>query len=128
MSNRMTDKRLAEKLENATKIVDFLPLIRSEFSKHLFDTISDLAITNLQNLQALKAERKRISELEAQLQAERAVNVAQMRDRKELKDEIRELQMFDPHLEFISRVQDVGLQQEWNDFCDRLVALEGEQE
>jgi hypothetical protein len=41
-----------------------------------------------------------------------------------LQDEIKDLQMADPHLEFISRVQDAGLHEDWNDFCDMLAAQE----
>ncbi|MBU8921804.1 MAG: hypothetical protein KOO63_08290 [Bacteroidales bacterium] len=45
----------------------------------------------------------------------------------ELRDTIYDLQMADPHLEFISRVQDVGMHHDWDDFMDALTTLEREQ-
>lgn len=35
-----------------------------------------------------------------------------------------ELQISDPHLEFISRVQDAGLHEEWDAFIQTLIELE----
>jgi hypothetical protein len=37
---------------------------------------------------------------------------------------VYDLQLADPHLEFISQVQDAGLHEEWNEFLDLLKAAQ----
>ena len=41
-------------------------------------------------------------------------------------DAIYDLQMSDPHLEFISRVQDAGMHHDWDEFMATLTMLEGQ--
>lgn len=41
-----------------------------------------------------------------------------------LEDAVYKLQMNDTHLEFISRVQDVGMHHDWNEFMDTLEMVE----
>ena len=70
----------------------------------------------------------RILELEAQLKYDhkeyKRLRGEKDKRIKEFETAIYDLQMADPHLEFISRVQDAGLHHEWDNFTGLLKSME----
>lgn len=54
----------------------------------------------------------------------RTANTSSLSRIEELEQTIFDLQMADSHLEFISRIQDVGMHHDWDEFMDTLIHAE----
>jgi hypothetical protein len=80
--------------------------------------LKELRDLNSRLQQDINNRDKRIKELTGVNKYLLDENIAHNSTICELGETVYDLSMADPHLEFISQVQDLGLHQEWNDFID----------